>query len=372
MLKFGIPLLALFACGGGPSNPALGTSSTTPGGAFDVAPPPGAGGLVLTGPSQTVSGELVTFVVTASDLAVGDRVELGTGTGLGAGHCPYQRQTGGSPCLDILGRVQPLVDAVAVDVGGSVSASASVRLTESVDQIHVQAFLFRGGSSATSNTVTLDVTQPWAELDPRVDTLEQSVMELQDAFSGLMQTPVKGELLAGDGSDWVAVEPGADGQALIADAAEPTGVRWADVNTTVEGTWTPTLSAASGAYGAITYASSVGGTYRKTGRSVHVLFTFGTESVSLGTASGQVIVGGLPFPVTDEVAVAGTSFSSALVGYQSGWVSPPYLLSLAAGGTEIYLRAASGPSGHTPLLVAGLGLGAGGNVMVGEMTYLTE
>ncbi|HMV70279.1 MAG TPA: hypothetical protein PKA64_25790 [Myxococcota bacterium] len=377
-------MIFLLACAGHPVE-----QEARPGGAFEVAPPPGSGGLALVGPAEAVSGEVVTFVVTASDLAVGDRVELGTGTALGAGHCPYVRQTGGSPCLDITGRVAPLGDAIAVDDGGAVRATLEVRLVDVVDQVHVQAFLFRGASSATSNAITVDLTQAWSALDPRVAALEASLATLEsdlvvhdhdDRYQPLdahltgiaAQTPAKGRLLVGDGSAWVALEPGGDGLALVADAGEPAGVRWAEVATTQEGTWTPTLSAASGAYGAVTYASSVFGTWRKTGRLVHVMFGFGTDAVSVGTASGQVILEGLPFPVTDDVAAAGTAYASTLVSFQTGWVAAPYLMSLAAGDTGIYLRSASGPAGSTPLLVSGLGLGVGANVVVSELTYLTD
>jgi hypothetical protein len=61
-----------------------------------------------------------------------------------------------------------------------------------------------------------------------------------------------------------------------------------------EGTWTPIYEPASGAFGAITYVS-VYGFYTKIGNVVFVSGQLVTDAVTLGTAAGELFVGGLPF-----------------------------------------------------------------------------
>jgi hypothetical protein len=61
-----------------------------------------------------------------------------------------------------------------------------------------------------------------------------------------------------------------------------------------EGTWTPSLAPAAGAFAVLPLVSS--GTYRKIGRTVFFLGEFRTAgTVNLGTASGNLIIGGFPF-----------------------------------------------------------------------------
>lgn len=56
--------------------------------------------------------------------------------------------------------------------------------------------------------------------------------EAQRYYAGLTQigelAPTRGDLLVGSDTGWVIVAPGTDGQQLVADAAEPGGVRWVD------------------------------------------------------------------------------------------------------------------------------------------------
>lgn len=44
-------------------------------------------------------------------------------------------------------------------------------------------------------------------------------------------TPGEGSLMAGDGDSWVALTIGTDGQVLIADSTQDSGMRWADLDT---------------------------------------------------------------------------------------------------------------------------------------------
>lgn len=172
MIRSMLPLLLLLGCdpGAPPSEADLGAFELPP-------PPPGSGVMTLTGPTAVVSGDTVTFEVTAPDLQPGEQVELGSGTAEGPGMCPHRAQTGGSPCLDVTGRMRKLGVAQAVDDGGTVKAVFTLALTRIDPTLHLQAFFLNGASSATSNVLSVEIGQPWPELDPRVEELQILVDE---------------------------------------------------------------------------------------------------------------------------------------------------------------------------------------------------
>lgn len=77
-----------------------------------------------------------------------------------------------------------------------------------------------------------------------------------------------------------------------------------------EGTWTPEYAPSSGAFASVTYRSQVG-SYQKIGNWVSISFRINTDAISLGTASGNVLITGLPFTVKDN--------SRAYGGLAVGW-----------------------------------------------------
>jgi hypothetical protein len=80
-----------------------------------------------------------------------------------------------------------------------------------------------------------------------------------------------------------------------------------------EGTWTPEYTPGSGAFSTITYYVQLG-TYQKIGNIVNIQMFFYTTNFSVGTATGQLFVTGLPF-----TAAAGSQQQSATVGYTYQW-----------------------------------------------------
>lgn len=62
-----------------------------------------------------------------------------------------------------------------------------------------------------------------------------------------------------------------------------------------EGTWTPTLTTDGVDFSSITYDGLRGGKYTKIGRVVHVEARIRTDAITVGSASGNVIISGLPF-----------------------------------------------------------------------------
>jgi hypothetical protein len=62
-----------------------------------------------------------------------------------------------------------------------------------------------------------------------------------------------------------------------------------------EGTWTPTLVPDSGSFTSITYNPNRSGAYTKIGNCVVLQIFMFTNAITVGTASGSVSIGGLPF-----------------------------------------------------------------------------
>jgi hypothetical protein len=67
-----------------------------------------------------------------------------------------------------------------------------------------------------------------------------------------------------------------------------------------EGTWTPTLIPSGTGFDAITYDPGVGGKYTKIGNLVHIKGFMRTDSITVGSASGTIRLGGLPFTVAAD------------------------------------------------------------------------
>jgi hypothetical protein len=76
-----------------------------------------------------------------------------------------------------------------------------------------------------------------------------------------------------------------------------------------EGVWTPTLTASSGSFSSVTYTDT-DSTYTKVGRIVFINCILGWSAFSVGTASGNLLVGGLPFAsANNESLLTTTTFN---------------------------------------------------------------
>jgi hypothetical protein len=66
-----------------------------------------------------------------------------------------------------------------------------------------------------------------------------------------------------------------------------------------EGTWLPTIASQSGSFGSVTYNAGRAGYYTKIGRVVTISALVWVSSYTTGTASGQMRISSLPFPIAD-------------------------------------------------------------------------
>jgi hypothetical protein len=97
---------------------------------------------------------------------------------------------------------------VTNDINGTTTGNALTDLSNLNSPTHVFA-IANGGTGQTSQTA---------------------------AFDALAPTTTKGDLIASNGSDNIRVAVGTNGQLLVADSGETSGIKWADPSATVTGT----------------------------------------------------------------------------------------------------------------------------------------
>lgn len=134
----------------------------------------------------------------------------------------------------------------------------------------------------------------------------------------------------------------------------------ADVNTLddyEEGIWTPTLTTDNVNFTSVTYDAVTAGTYTKVGRVVYIIGRLRTDAVTVGAASGNVIIGGLPF--TSGAAPE----ASITVSDCASWAGEEPLAGLVGTGTTtIFWHYRTAVDAGTSLLqVADVGTGANAN-----------
>lgn len=98
-----------------------------------------------------------------------------------------------------------------------------------------------------------------------------------------------------------------------------------------EGTWTPTYVSSSGSFGSLSYGTRAGH-YTKIGDLVTVHCRLDTSSMSIGSASGYLLVGGMPF------AAHNSAYQSITIGYSYNFSSVwPTAGSTGHGMSAFYL-----------------------------------
>lgn len=139
-----------------------------------------------------------------------------------------------------------------------------------------------------------------------------------------------------------------------------------------EGTWTPIYAPASGAFGSITYDTGVtGGRYTKVGNLVHIQGGIRTDAITVGTASGGIRLGGLPFAAIAS-GTGHNGWSTLTIGQASAFAGDvPSAGSVVAGQSYFELQYRSAANGATiDLAVADLDTGADDNLIRFSATYI--
>lgn len=130
-----------------------------------------------------------------------------------------------------------------------------------------------------------------------------------------------------------------------------------------EGTWTPVYSPAAGAFGAITYNAATYGRYTRVGRLVTVQGTIITEGITVGTATGNARIGGLPFSSATDAALT--------VGYSAGFNTNNPIGGYTSGSVIFLTYKATANGGSSIITVPGLDTGASfKNYVVFQTSYI--
>jgi hypothetical protein len=137
-----------------------------------------------------------------------------------------------------------------------------------------------------------------------------------------------------------------------------------------EGTWTPVYVPGTGAFGSVTYAAADRvGRYTKIGNLVYVCAFMRTDAVTVGTASGNLKIGGLPFAATlnAQSRPDDTVTFASCHAWPGNVPSEGYIVS----GTEIelYYRAAINSGDTAAIQVSDLDTGTNDNQVVFSVTY---
>lgn len=128
-----------------------------------------------------------------------------------------------------------------------------------------------------------------------------------------------------------------------------------------EGPWTPALATTGTAFTSVTYTTQTG-SYTKIGNMVHVTGVVITSAVTIGAATGQVTITGLPF--------ASAAFGPAgSVGFSSGWASAHPRGILASSTTLALYGTPTATGTYTTIVVADVATGALGNQVYFGCTY---
>jgi hypothetical protein len=104
-----------------------------------------------------------------------------------------------------------------------------------------------------------------------------------------------------------------------------------------EGTWTPTLTTTGTNFTSVTYNAGNTATYVKIGDLVFVQAQFSTDAVTIGSATGDLLVGGFPFAAASVAAIP--------IGTVSGFVTQqPFNIQMRGGSltnARVQFRSAS-------------------------------
>jgi hypothetical protein len=141
-----------------------------------------------------------------------------------------------------------------------------------------------------------------------------------------------------------------------------------------EGLWTPTLITDGTQFTSVTYDTLVtNGRYTKIGNAVHIQGSLRTDAVTVGSASGSVCIGGLPYTVTASTSGTQNGISAISIGVASAWAGEEPLSAVTVANAtrfELYYRATvDGNTVNTA--VADVDTGADKNVVRFSGTYIS-
>lgn len=138
-----------------------------------------------------------------------------------------------------------------------------------------------------------------------------------------------------------------------------------------EGTFTPTLVPSGTGFTSITYATARGAQYIRVGRIVHVQIWVETTATTIGSASGVLRVGGLPFTTAASTGSTSNGFGALSVSYADGFPgATPQNAMPRANSTQIDLYYQTGTTTGPASQILAADMGTGAVVLVLAGTYI--
>jgi hypothetical protein len=136
-------------------------------------------------------------------------------------------------------------------------------------------------------------------------------------------------------------------------------------------TWTPTYTTTGTDFTSVTYDAETQGYYTKVGHLVTISGFIRTDAITVGGASGDVIIGGLPFAVSNNGTGVRSAVSLTLLeNFGGDYPSTSFLQRNESFIRLQYRTAANGDD--VPLAVSDLGTGANANGFAFSATYITD
>lgn len=137
-----------------------------------------------------------------------------------------------------------------------------------------------------------------------------------------------------------------------------------------EGTFNPTFTTDGVNFDSVTYDALTSAKYVKIGLMVHVQIMIRTDNITVGSATGNVRIGGLPF--TASSGVQADSSGELTVGQASSWAGDvPFSAEVVSGSTTARLWYRTSVNGATTATaIADLGTGADTNLIRCSGSYI--
>lgn len=137
-----------------------------------------------------------------------------------------------------------------------------------------------------------------------------------------------------------------------------------------EGVWTPIYATTGTAFTSVTYDTITNGRFIRMGKMVYVSGTIRTDAITVGSASGNVVVGGLPFTAKN----ATNAYSALALSYAGSFAGDrPINARVAPNTTQVDVFYRTTSNGDDVLLVvADMGTGANANFFTISGTYEIE
>jgi len=137
-------------------------------------------------------------------------------------------------------------------------------------------------------------------------------------------------------------------------------------------TFTPTLTTTGTDFDSVTLDPAAGGRYIRIDDLVHFQLVMSTDAVTIGSATGNVIIGGLPITSVASSGATADGNSAVAIAVSAGWAGEnPIAARVSANDTTIALRfRATVTGGDAPTVVADVATGANANNITISGTYV--